>query len=63
VPKIGENIATVTEEDGDFMASTRKFFALPGQPTTVEMPLLSPLEDGELAVVLMWTQGASIAGT
>jgi len=26
------------------------------------MPLVSPLEDGELAVVLMWTQGASVAG-
>ena len=45
------------------MVSTRKFFALPGQPTQVEMPMLAPLEDGELAVVLMWTQGATVAGT
>lgn len=30
VPKIGGNIATVTEEDGDFMQSTRKFFAFKG---------------------------------
>jgi len=55
VPRLGENIATVTEEDGDFLLSTRKFFALAGQSTVVEMPLVSPLEDGELAVVLMWT--------
>lgn len=27
------------------------------------MPLLAPLEDGELAVVLMWTQGAKARGS
>jgi len=63
VPKIGENIATVTEEDGDFMLATRKFFNLPGQPSVIDLPLLAPLEDGELAVVMTWTQGASVAGT
>jgi len=27
------------------------------------MPLISPLADGELAVVLMWTQGATVTGS
>ena len=55
VPKLGENIATVTDVDGDFQTSSRKFFALPGEPTQIEVPLIAPLEDGELAIVLMWT--------
>jgi len=55
VPRVGENIVTVTEEDGDFLESRRKFFALTGQPTVIDMPLVSPLKDGQLAVVLTWT--------
>jgi hypothetical protein len=30
--------------------------------TNVEVPLVSKLQDGELAVVLTWTQGATISG-
>jgi hypothetical protein len=43
--------------------SKRQFFALEGQPTTIDVPLVGPLKDGELAVVLSWTQGAKIQGS
>lgn len=50
----GMSIATVTEANEDFMASTRKFFVMDGGPTTIEIPLVAPLKDGELALVFMW---------
>lgn len=33
---------------------------LPGQNTKIEIPLVSKLKEGELAVVLTWTQGANV---
>jgi len=58
IPKIGLNTAIVKDEDGSFLNSERKFFALKGQQTQIEMPLVAKLKDGELAVVLTWTQGS-----
>jgi len=55
----GENIVKVTEDgEGDFLNSDKKFYALPGLPNKIEIPLVSELKDGELAVVLTWMQGS-----
>jgi hypothetical protein len=35
---------------------------LHGQPSAIEIPLVGNLLDGELAVVLMWTQGSKVNG-
>ena len=58
----GMSIATVSEPDEQFMTSTRKFFVMDGGPTTIEIPLVAPLKDGELALVFMWDQGALVNG-
>lgn len=56
-PKIGKNIAHVTTESNVFYPSDREFFALKGMPSEVEVPLVAKLKDGELAVVLTYTNG------
>lgn len=61
IPKIGESIAYV-DSGTAFSTSSRKFFNLHGQPSAIEIPLVSKLLDGELAVVLMWTQGSKVNG-
>jgi len=33
-----------------------------GGPTKIEIPLVAPLKDGELALVFMWDQGALVNG-
>jgi hypothetical protein len=63
VPRIGENTALVTSNDMAFQDSDREFFTLPAQFTNIEIPLVSQLRDGELAVVLTWTEGTTIKGT
>ena len=62
IPIIGESIAYVSSE-GTFSTSNRKFFNLKGQPSNIEIPLVSNLLDGELAVVLSWTQGSKVVGS
>ena len=49
-------------EENVFLESKRKFFNLPGQSSNIEIPLVSKLLDGELAVVLTWNQGAKVHG-
>jgi hypothetical protein len=56
------SIATVTEPDQQFMVANRKFFVMDGGPTRIEIPLVAPLKDGELALVFMWDQGALVNG-
>jgi len=63
VPRVGENFVTVRSNDKAFVDSEREFFTLPAQQTNIEVPLISNLKDGELAVVLTWTEGVSIQGT
>lgn len=63
VPRIGENTAIVSANDLSFQDSSREFLTLPAQFTNIEIPLVSQLKDGELAVVLTWTEGTSIKGT
>jgi hypothetical protein len=53
-PKIGENLISASQPDGVFLDSHRKFFALDGQKTVIEIPLVTKLKDGEMAVVLSW---------
>jgi hypothetical protein len=62
VPILGESIVKVSTDENAFIQSKRKFFNLPGQPANIEIPLVSKLLDGELAVVLTWTQGAKVHG-
>jgi hypothetical protein len=62
VPRIGENRVAVTEKDAVFSNSQRTFFALQGEKSVIEMPLVSRLKDGELAVVLSWTSGQNVVG-
>ena len=62
-PRIGENNVLVTANDLAFQDSKREFFTLPAQFTSIEIPLVSQLKDGELAVVLTWTEGTTIKGT
>lgn len=62
VPRIGENRVMVTEKDAVFSNSQRTFFALQGEKSVIEMPLVSRLKDGELAVVLSWTSGQNVVG-
>ena len=62
VPHIGENTVEVKEDGGVFLDSRRRFFNLPGQSTHIEIPLVSQLKDGEIAVVLTWTEGVFIDG-
>lgn len=63
IPHIGENFIQVSSDEDAFVNSKRRFFTLPGMDTNIEVPLVSKLKDGELAVVLTWTQGATISGT
>ena len=61
--KIGDNIARVSQPNGEeFLDSRRKFFALPGFRNQIEIPLVTKLKEGELAVVLTWMQGTYING-
>lgn len=62
MPHIGENKVAVTERDNVFANSQRTFFALPGEKSVIEMPLVSKLKDGEIAVVLSWTSGQNVVG-
>ena len=62
IPHVGENYIKVSSDQDAFVDSERRFFTLPGMDTNVEVPLVSKLQDGELAVVLTWTQGATISG-
>lgn len=62
VPILGGSIVKVTTDENIFLESHRKFFNLPGQSSNIEIPLVSNLLDGELAVVLTWTQGAKVHG-
>ena len=57
---MGESIVKVTTDENAFIQSKRRFFNLPGQPANIDIPLVSKLLDGELAVVLTWTQGAKV---
>lgn len=59
---MGENTFKVNTDENVFLQSKKKFFNLPGQPSNVEIPLVSKLLDGELAVVLTWTKGAKVHG-
>jgi hypothetical protein len=61
-PKLGENVVSVSQPDGIFLESHRQFFTLAGQKTVIEIPLVTKLKDGELAVVLSWQQGSSQNG-
>lgn len=61
--KTGENIAHISQPGGeDFLDAKRQFFALPGFSNQIEIPLVSKLKDGELAVVLTWMQGTYVSG-
>lgn len=62
MPRVGENTVTVSANDLSFQDSSREFLTLPAQFTNIELPLVSQLKDGELAVVLTWTEGTSIKG-
>lgn len=62
IPIMGESIVTVNTDENIFLESKRKFFNLPGQSSNIEIPLVSKLLDGELAVVLTWNQGAKVHG-
>jgi hypothetical protein len=62
IPILGESIVYVSSDDV-FSTSNRKFFNLHGQPSNIEIPLVSSLLDGELAVVLTWTQGSKVVGS
>jgi hypothetical protein len=62
IPIIGESIIKVETDENVFLESKRKFFNLPGQSNNIEIPLVSKLLDGELAVVLTWNQGAKVHG-
>jgi hypothetical protein len=63
VPILGESIVKVSTDENVFLKSQRRFFNLPGQASKIEIPLVSKLLDGELAVVLTWTQGAKVHGS
>jgi hypothetical protein len=63
VPEVGENEVTIQSADKNFQDSTREFLTLPAQVTNVDIPLVSHLKDGELAVVLTWFEGSNIQGT
>lgn len=56
--KPGENLAAVGQEGGvgepEYLGARRKFFVLPGFTNNIEIPLVSKLQPGELAVVLTW---------
>jgi len=62
VPHIGLNKAIVSDDDFVFHKSSVRFEALSGQQTDIEVPLVAKLKDGELAVVLQWTQGSKVNG-
>ena len=53
-PKIGENDISVSQPDEVFLDSHRQFFTLEGLKTVIEIPLITKLKDGEVAVVLSW---------
>lgn len=55
MPHVGENIISVSSDEDAFVNSKRKFFTLPGYDTNIEVPLVSKLHDGELAIVLTWS--------
>jgi len=59
----GENIVEVTTETGEFLDSRRTIFSLPGLPKLVDIPLVPVLKDGQLAVVLTWSQGQKTMGS
>jgi len=63
IPHIGENTISVSSDEDAFVDSKRNFFTLPGMDTNIEVPLVSKLQDGELAVVLSWTQGSTVSGS
>ena len=61
--KYGENIASASQPNGEeFLDNKRKFFALPGFSNQIEVPLVTKLKEGELAVVLTWMQGSYVNG-
>jgi len=62
VPRVGENLIHIASVDGLWHQAERTFYALPVQPTLVEIPLISKLKNGELALVLEWQQGTSVNG-
>lgn len=61
-PKIGKSFARVQDAGEVFYPNQRKFFDYEGQPTSLEIPLVAKLKDGELAVVLTWTEGSEVKG-
>jgi len=63
VPRTGESKVTVKAPDTPFLESSRQIFALPKMTTDIEIPLVSALQDGELAVVLTWTEGLTTSGS
>ena len=62
--KIGEQTAKISAIDNLFVNTSRKFFALDTAESKLQMPLITQLKPGELAVVLTWQQGVEVkAGT
>lgn len=64
---MGENVIQVSQQPGadgqiEFLKSKRTFFALPGFSNQIEIPLVTKLKKGELAVVLTWMQGTYVNG-
>ena len=55
VAKTGENVIKV--DKSAYLAATQKFFKLPYQPRTIDVPLVGPLKRGELAIVLTYSSG------
>lgn len=62
VPRIGSNLAHVSDGTDAFYPSQRQFFDFEGQPTDIEIPLVAKLKEGQLAVVLTWTEGSQVTG-
>jgi hypothetical protein len=61
--KSGENYALISQPNGEeFLDAKRKFFALPGFSNQIEIPLVTRLKEGELAIVLTWMQGTYVNG-
>ena len=58
--KIGEQTAKISSIDSIFVNTSRKFFALDTTENKLEIPLITKLKPGELAVVLTWQQGVEV---
>jgi hypothetical protein len=58
LPRIGLNTVEASSTSNLFYPASRSFHDLKGQTTNVEIPLVSKLKDGELAVVMTWSTGS-----